>query len=147
MQLTGSAAVAGPLEPLVARAFASGPAQQANQLISDVRQQVQAEEGRAFNYEVALIGRSWEYLRQTVAPRLALYLRGKRLGLADSRCVFISLFVEKTIYFIRASDFFSHLRQVEGVDEQAFAEMLRVWEQTGCRSAGALPPYGEENGN
>ena len=128
------------LDRLLALAFRQGPATQANPLIDEVRGQVRLEQGRAINYEVALLGRSWDYLAEEVAPRLALYLRSKRLGAGRCGPVFLSLFVDQTLYFVRASDFFGLVRERSGLDEEGFGSLVRYWEETGrARVAGAFP--------
>lgn len=129
-----------PLTGLLALAFHAGPPFEANQLIDDVRQQVKAAQGRAVNYEIALMGRGWDYLQQKVAPLLALFLKDKRMRAESCGPCFISLFTDDALHFIRAQDFFEHLRQAEGLDRASFAQMVRTWERTGRRSAGALLP-------
>jgi hypothetical protein len=129
-----------PVTQLLEAAFRVGPAIEANQLISDVREQVRAEQGQAVNYEVQLTGRTWQYIRETVAPRLALFLRGKRMSVQRCEPVFISIFVEDTLHFVSAPDLFEVVRRSEGLDEETFAKIARSWERTGRRSAGALPP-------
>jgi hypothetical protein len=131
---------ADPLTGLLERSFHSGPPVEANQLIDDVRQQVKAAQGRAVNYEIALMGRGWDYLRQKVAPLLALFLKDKRMKAESCAPCFISLFSDDALHFIRAQDFFEHLRQAEGLDRASFAQMVRTWEQTGRRSVAALLP-------
>jgi len=128
------------IEGLLALAFAQGAAQQANQLIHDVRGQVAQQQGKGFNYEVVLTGRSSVHLLRVVAPRLALYLRGKRMGVTDCAPVFLSVFWHETIYFVHAADFFELVRESLGLDEAAFAAVARRWAETGVSSAGALPP-------
>jgi hypothetical protein len=133
-----------PLEQLTSLAFHQGPAHEANQLIHDVRIQVRARYGKAVNYEVNAMGRTWDYLSQTVAPLLAHFLKSKRMGVKRCEHVFLSLFFGETLYFIRVSDFFEHLRRTEGFDQQTFDAMTRGWERTGRRSVAALPPAVEE---
>jgi hypothetical protein len=128
------------LTRLLALSFHSGAPAEANQLIHDVREQVKAEQGKAVNYEIALMGRGWDYLRQKVAPLLALYLKSKQLKAESCAPCFISLFTDDTLHFIRAQDFFEYLRGEEGTDRETFALMLRSWERTGRRSVAALPP-------
>ena len=128
-----------PFQDLIALAFRQGPADQANTLIHDVRQQDMAEQGMAFNYEIVLTGHVQEDLRQTVAPRLALYLRSKRLGVNNCWPVFLSIFLGDTLYFVHAPDFFQHIRVAERLDEATFALLARGWEETGRAVAGALP--------
>jgi hypothetical protein len=128
------------IEGLLALAFAQGPAPQANQLIHDVRGQVAREQGKGFNYEVVLTGRSSVHLLRVVAPRLALYLKGKRMGVEDCGPVFLSVFWHETLHFVRARDFFELVREGMGLDEEAFVAVTRRWAETGVSSAGALPP-------
>lgn len=124
------------IDQLTARAFARGPAHQANQLIHDVRQQVQAEQGQVVNYEVALAGRPFRYLQQEVAPRLAMFMYHKRVSPAATM---VSLFTNDTLHFIRADAFLDVVRESLGLDREAFAQVLQRWRRTGSASAGSLP--------
>ncbi len=124
---------------LIGLAFRQGPAEQANTLIHDMRQQIKADQGMALSYEIVLTGHSQDALRQTVAPRLALYLRSKRLAVNNCRPVFLSIFLEDTLYFVHAADFYQHIRLAERLDEETFDLLARTWEETGRAVAGALP--------
>lgn len=124
------------IEQLTDRAFHRGPAHQANQLIHDVREQVLAEHGQALSYEVPLMGRPFSHLQQEVAPRLALFLHGKRMPWQAS---FVSLFVGPTLCFVWVNDFFEVIRESLGLDREAFSAVLRRWQETGQAATG-LPP-------
>lgn len=124
---------------LLNQAFHQGPAVEANQLIDDLRQRVQAETGQAVNYEVTLAGREGAHLTQAVAPGLALYLREKGLG-PRSPSVFISIFSADTLYFVGAADFFGFVQATLALDDEAFGAVLEMWERTGKAAAGLLPP-------
>ena len=125
-------------EELAQLAFREGPAYQANALIAEVRQQVLAAKGDAVSYEVPLTGRPLAYLQQTVAPRLAFFLKSKRLAVARCGHVFLSLFWEETLYFIWATDFFAAIQKSLGLDDASFRAVARRWEQTGQSAAGLL---------
>jgi hypothetical protein len=132
------------LEKLIARAFKQGPAYQANQLIDEVRRATRREKGDAINYEVMMMGRTFDHLQREVAPLMALYLRSKRRGL---EIAFVSLFVNTdTLVFIRAADFFDVIRESLGLDEEAFREVMDRWARTGRSSAGGLPGGPGEGG-
>lgn len=128
------------IEGLVALAFHDGPAIEANQLIDDVRQRVRAAVGRSVNYEVSLIDRDWSYIEQVVAPRLALFLKAKRLHVGACAPVFLSIFRGERLYFVAAEQFFEYFRAMSGLDEESFAARVRVWETTGKPIAGLLAP-------
>jgi hypothetical protein len=137
------------LDRLLQRAFARGPAHRANQLIHEARQQVAARCGRGQCYEVSLLegpfgeARGWDHLDRLVAPRLAFFLRSKKLGVADSGPVFLAVFVGETVYFIEVADFFELIRQARGLDAAGFDAVVRGWERTG-RDVIALLPEGED---
>lgn len=130
------------MEHLLARALLHGPGAQANDLIDDLRRQVKERTGAAVNYEVSLLDKDHDHLMHTVAPRLALFLREKRLG-PRSRSVFLSIFWQDVLYFVAAPDFFDHVRGVLGLDEEAFSAVLQSWERTGRAAAGLLPAGGD----
>jgi hypothetical protein len=126
------------LEKLIARAFKQGPAYQANQLIDEVRRSTRQEKGDAINYEVMVMGRTFDYLQQEVAPLMALYLHSKRRGF---EITFVSMFVNTdTLVFIWAADFFDVIRESLNLDEEAFQTVMSHWARTGRSSAGGLPP-------
>ncbi len=127
------------LDDLLALAFARGPGLEANRLITEERDRTREAQGVAINYEVMLDGRGWQHLREVVAPRLALYLREKRMGVAACEPVFISFFRGEQLYMVRAADFFEHYRLREGLSREAFDALASTWERTGRPVAGALP--------
>ncbi len=127
-------------QAVLQHAFRRGPAVEANQLIAEVRRQRSGAQGRAFNYEVLLTGRPWTYLVQTIAPRLALFLRSQRLSVRSCGPVFLSMFLGEELYFVGAEDFFRSLQIAEGWSDESFAALVRTWEETGKAVAGALPP-------
>ncbi|MCC6748636.1 MAG: hypothetical protein IT371_13325 [Deltaproteobacteria bacterium] len=126
------------LDEVLSVAFHRGPAAAANQLIADVRETVEAACGRAVNYEVVATDRGWPYLAEQVAPRLALFLRSKRLRVSSCRPVFMSLFVGDSLYFIGAPDFFRLVQQSMGLTDAAFGAVTQVWEETGQPVPGRL---------
>ena len=126
-------------DALLGLAFEQGPGAEANQLIHRVRGEVRAEHGGAINYEVLLDGRDWEYVRRVLAPRLAMYLKEKGGGVGDCATLFLSLFWQGRLHFVRAADFFAHYRQREGLSQESFAALAANWERTGRGAAGALP--------
>jgi hypothetical protein len=132
-------------EPLIGLAFGSGPAAEANELIEKTRQLVTSERGPTINYEVNLARRDWSYIREIVAPRLALYLKHKRYSVKQCQPVFLSLFIDEMLYFVHAADFFECLRSREGLSEESFAALICTWQETGKSSAGALPPADSED--
>ena len=132
---------------LLDSAFRQGPAIEANTLIEETRQLIGTKQGHALNYEVSLIdpekgpdspaGRGWVYLDQVVAPRLALFLKAKRLSVADCAPAFISLFWGDQIYFIHAADFFEFIRQARGLDQEA----LPQWPKPGKEPANPFQAF------
>ncbi len=118
-------------ESIVAAAFRRGPAFQANALIEAARETIRAEHGWVVQVEVLLDGRSWEYLEREAAPRLALYLRSKKLGVAKCGPALVSVFLGETLHFLRGRDFFEAIRRELGQSEAEFAALAQAWEQTG----------------
>ena len=128
------------LSGLLGLAFSQGPGVEANQLINGMRREVKASHGRATNYEVLLDGKGWDYVREVMAPRLALYLKEKGGGVAHGGGVFLSLFCGENLYFVWAHDFFTYYKDRAGLSDEAFAALASTWERTGRHVAGALPP-------
>lgn len=93
------------VERLVEMAFQKGPAMEANRLIHEVREALRRAYGRAHNFEVSLLDRPPEHLWQTALPELRRYLRAKGFTQEGAEPVFVSLFVEETVYFIKAEHF------------------------------------------
>ncbi len=123
----------------LALAFRQGPGVEANQLIHEARAEAKAAFGSAVNYEVLLDGKGWSHVREVLAPRLAMFLKEKRLGVADCAPAFLSLFQGDQLYLVRAADFFEHYRLREGLVTEAFSALAGTWERTGKPTAGALP--------
>lgn len=126
-------------QALTQLAFREGPAVQATPLIHQVREQIQSEHGRAINYEVVLTGRNWDYLREIVAPRLAFFLRSKRLSIKNCKPVFLSIFLGETLYFVTVKNFYDWFRMAEGLPEDTFNTLVLHWEKSGQAVMGALP--------
>jgi hypothetical protein len=128
-------------DAIVAAAFSSGPAFRANELIAEAREAIRAEHGFAVQVELILSGRSWEYLVGEAAPRLALYLRSKKLTVASCGPAFVSVFLGETLHFLHARDLFELIRVASSLSEEAFAAIAEVWERTGRPPAplAALP--------
>jgi hypothetical protein len=131
--------VSNSFEALFARAFARFPAREANERIAEVRDQVAAQYGASANYEIVLDGRDGRYLLETVAPRLAFFLRSKRYAVANCGPVFLSIFLGDRLYFLHCDDFWQFVRVVAGYTEEAFAGLAKHWEQTGRAALAALP--------
>ena len=116
------------LAGLLARAFRTCSAREANDAIDEVRGDW-FPGGRAFSYEVVLSeGRRWSYLSTGVAPPLARFLRTRRMRVDACAPVFLSIFAGDTLYFVGAEDFFAYYRQVEDLGAQALLDRAQVWE-------------------
>lgn len=125
------------LNALIEKAFLKGPAHDANELIFDAREQMIAEHGQGINYEVVLNHRGFDYFQEVVAPRFALYLKSKRYGVAHCPSAFLSLFVEETLYIIKAADFYRWMQRQAQWNDETFAALSKTWEETG-RAPAAL---------
>ena len=125
--LTDQTLLAGLLE----RAFRQCRGGDANAVIADVRGGWGAP-GRAVSFEIVLgEGRGWSYLRDSVAPQLARFLRSKRMRVDACAPVFLPIFSGESLYFVGAQDFFQHYCAIECVDAVALRERARVWEDDG----------------
>jgi len=133
------------IRELVGLAFEKGAACDANSLIADVRETMRFDHGDALNYEVLLDNQDWAYVEQTVAPRLALYLRSKRYQVSRCGPAFLSIFLGEQLYFVEASAFYEYVRQQMGLDEQRFARTAESWERSGRFTLAALPPLSESS--
>ena len=117
-----------PLAGLLERAFLQCPARDANSAIAEVRGSWGVP-GRAVSFEVVLDdGLGWSYLRDSVAPQLARFLRSKRMRVDACAPVFLSIFSGESLYFVGAQDFFGHYCAAESVDAVALCDRARVWE-------------------
>lgn len=104
------------LSRLLARAFESSPADQANEAIARVRAARLAAYGEAHSYEVAVpaLGPD-EYLTTKVLPKLAYYLDCRRGSLTGTPHVFVSLFVPGRLAFLESADVVSLLAEARGL--------------------------------
>ncbi len=112
-----------PLQALLAKAFRTAPAAQANQVISEVRVQEASAFAEALNYEIVLPAQgALEHLTTRALPKLVYYLECR--GVRIPRCphVFISLFMGETLHFIRCEDFLEQLVALTGLSP---AEMVK----------------------
>ena len=117
-----------PLDGLLEKAFRRCPAPDANVAIAEVRG-TWGVPGRAVPYEIVLAdGCGWTYMRDSVAPRLARFLRSKRMRVDACDPVFLPIFLGESLYFVGAPDFFGHYCAVESVDTAALLERARAWE-------------------
>lgn len=104
------------VEELLGRAFATRPAEQANTAIAEVRSERGGVLGEALSYEGVLpVGREREHLCDVVLPRLVYFLdcRGARPPSAPG--VFVSLFHDRTLYFVAPEVVFDVLVRATGL--------------------------------
>jgi hypothetical protein len=143
---TSEPAVAG----LLARAFDRCRGPEVNERLETLRATIEANEGRAFSYEVLLRGtglpglpvrgKGWAFLRDRVAPRLAYLIRGLKLRVLSAPGVFLTIFDGDDVYFVKAADFFAHYRETEQLSDLELARLVQRWESDqGADSDGAEP--------
>lgn len=130
----------GPFSRLLCRAFHRGPGPRANTLIQKIRDRLRDPSRPGLSYEIVLTGRDPLYLTRELAPRLALYMREKRLGLDAGSPLFLSVFWGETLFFLRPADLAEEARLALGLSPEAFKSLWQRWGRTGRAAAGALPP-------
>lgn len=91
------------LEQLLAAAFAAGDAREANTLIAEQRETLEALSGAGWSYEVDLSGEApVERMLRDTLPRLVYFLSSR--GTGGGAGVFLSLFRGDRVYFVAAPD-------------------------------------------
>src|SRR5690349_2139179 len=114
---------------LLARAARRVPGRAANDEIERERVRHEIAHGRALSYEVVLSPEhGFAYLATVVAPKLALYLKQKKMS--DCAGVFVTLWVGEEAHFIEGADFFDAIREAEGLDDASWRARVRSWEMT-----------------
>lgn len=111
------------VEELLGRAFTTRPAEEANAAIALVRQERGGPLGDALSYEGVLpAGREREHLCDVLLPRLVYFLdcRGARPPSAPG--VFVSLFHERTLYFLAPEVVFDVLGRATGLSVDEMVE-------------------------
>ena len=104
------------VEELLGRAFATRPAEEANTAIAEFRRERGGAFGEALSYEGVLpVGRERAHLCDVLLPRLVYFLdcRGARPPSAPG--VFVSLFHERTLYFLAPDVVFDVLVRATGL--------------------------------
>ena len=116
---------------LLARAERRVPGRAANDEIERERVRHEIAHGRALSYEV-VVGpeHGFAYLATVVAPKLALYLRQKKMSAHSCAGVFVTLWVGEEAHFIEGAVFFDAIRQAEGLDDVSWRARVRTWEMT-----------------
>jgi len=121
------------------RAVDEGAAVDANELIFQMRERFIEATGAGFNYEVVLDRRPPDYLECHVAPRLALYLRSKRMRVSSCPSVFLSIFFGERLVFVPATAFYEFIKVALGYNDDSFTRLAEAWETTGRGALAALP--------
>jgi hypothetical protein len=118
------------LAGLLGRSFRTCAGPEANRAIDEVRHEWARRVGRAFSYEIVLgADRSWPYLRDFVTPRLALFLRSKRMRVDACAPVFLPIFAGETVHFVGAAEFLDYYRALEELSPDGLAARARGWEE------------------
>ncbi|HJZ88903.1 MAG TPA: STAUR_1299 family protein [Polyangia bacterium] len=117
---------------LLARAERRVAGRDANQEIDRERTRQRIAYGRSLSYEVVMGPQhGFAYLATVVAPKLAEYMRNKKMSAYNCRGVFVSLFVGADLYLIEAPTFFDAVREAEGLDEAGWRVRVAAWERLG----------------
>ena len=116
---------------LLARAARRVPGRAANDEIERERVRHEIAHGRALSYEVVLGPQhGFAYLATVVAPKLALYLKQKKMSAQSCGGAFVTLWVDEEAHFIEAAEFFAAVREAEGLDDASWRQRVRTWEMT-----------------
>lgn len=104
------------VQRLVAVAFESATAANANEAIEGVRALRRAALGQSHSYELALpVLGAEEYLKDQVLPRLTYYLDCQHRSPGGAPHVFVSLFTPDGLFFIESADVVALLAQARGL--------------------------------
>lgn len=111
------------LAPLLAKAFHTGRAADANAEIMAMRDAQSSSGADALSYElVADAGVSLEALAAKVLPKLVYFLDCRGMRLPNAPGVFVSLFVGEQLYFVHGTDFLSVLIPASGFSAAHWVE-------------------------
>jgi hypothetical protein len=115
--------------------FHQCPGVEANAEIARIRSLYEFQFGRAFGYEV-VVREEGPPLDPFLLGRFAHHLRAKRLRAESCSEVFVAIFCDETLYFLRARDFMNHLLGVEGLTIRDLPACIERWQ----RARGGRPP-------
>jgi hypothetical protein len=109
--------MSGLVEELVNGAFARASAADANTTIDEVRETIEAETGApAFSYELFVPRVNVEaWLLEQALPRLVYFLSCRGLRTSRTPGVFVSLFTDGGLVFLRAGEVVERLGQRRGL--------------------------------
>jgi hypothetical protein len=126
------------IEQLIAHSFHRCPGEQANSEIARIRDEYLLEFGAAVCYEVVVPNH--EDLAADMLPRFAHHLRAKRLLVEACPELFVALFREGILYFLRSRDFVDHLLARENLTAKDVPERIEAWRRSQASEPHAPPP-------
>jgi hypothetical protein len=106
------------------------PGVEANAEIARIRSLYELQFGRAFGYEV-VVREEEPALDPDLLGRFAHHLRAKRVRADSCSEVFVAIFCDETLYFLRAHDFMNHLLGAEGLTVRDLPTCIERWQQAG----------------
>ena len=112
-------------EILLRRSFEDIPGQDYNQYRQDVFERI----GQSYLfYEISLMEeKPWEFLRDSVYPAFARYLKAKSCDPEKANNVVVAVFHTERCYLLAGKDFFEVYGEMEGLDAYEFSSTVSSW--------------------
>jgi hypothetical protein len=111
------------LSALLSRAFHRAKAAEANHAIAQVRESEGDPAQPAVSYECVIPSQgAAEHLMTKVLPRMVYFLECSGARLPHCQGVFLSIFVEGDLYFVRAGDAVEELARISGLTLEQLVE-------------------------
>lgn len=115
---------------LLALAFRTASAMDANTEIATVRQELSERYGYAHSYEMILTDLTWENLALSVLPKMFYHLSCRGISFRSAPGVFLTIFRGDQVHFVSADSLIAYCRKVAGLEEEAFlAQVERMLKQ------------------
>jgi hypothetical protein len=116
------------VEHLLEESFHRCPGEQANAEIARIRGEYLLEFGAAQCYEVVVS--TQQDLAADLLPRFAHHLRAKRMVVEACPQLFVALFREGNLYFLRSRNFVDHLLAREKLTAQDVPRRIEAWRRS-----------------
>jgi hypothetical protein len=107
------------------KSFEDIPGEDYNQYRQDVFERV----GHSYLfYEISLMKeRPWEFLRDSVYPAFARYLKAKFYDPEKSEKIVVAVFHTERCYLLAGNDFLEVYREMEGLDPDELSSTVSGW--------------------
>lgn len=116
------------IKDLLQKAFFRCPGVEANEEIFRLREEYLEKYGGVVAYELVLDGdEDWLTFRSETLPRFIDFIRCKGYDPLSTNEVFLPIFSQGKIFFLRIEDFIAYIMETENLTKANFVNVVNTW--------------------